>query len=72
MYTTSSKHVLSSYCGLVDARISASDKDLPVSIKILQILKTQFGFSGSKLALLLFSHKNIMVNLLMFLESLFF
>ena len=43
MYTTCSQHVLSfwnrysmnnllSYCGLVDARISASEKDLPVLI----------------------------------------
>ena len=30
LYTTCSPHDLSSYCGLVDAKIGASDKDLPV------------------------------------------
>jgi hypothetical protein len=30
--TCNSMNNLSSYCGLVDAKISASDKDLPVSI----------------------------------------
>ena len=31
---------LSSYCGLVDARINASDKDLPVvDTKLLKVLK---------------------------------
>ena len=33
MYSTgNSMHNILSYCGLVDARISASEKDLPVSI----------------------------------------
>jgi hypothetical protein len=36
---------LSSYCGLVDERISASDKDLPVKNQIMfSFLKTKKGF----------------------------
>ena len=40
---------LSSYCGLVDARINASDKELPVCIILHQNSKSNFknvdGFS---------------------------
>ena len=47
MYRTgkSMNNVLS-YCGLVDARISASEKDLPVSLTVhsLYIIPSTFGW----------------------------
>ena len=33
---------LSSYCGLVDAKIRASDKDLPVKVERLNVLNESF------------------------------
>ena len=38
-WTSDSMNNLSSYCGLVDAKLRASDKDLPVLLKIVSILK---------------------------------
>ena len=33
---------LLSYCGLIDAKIKASDKDLPVKGKVCSLFKSQF------------------------------
>ena len=58
---------LSSYCGLVDAKIRASDKDLPVfaevssteiellisSVAVMSLRRTRGPFQGRRKALLL-------------------
>ena len=40
---------LSSYCGLVDAKIRASDKDLPVYEKLRLVLETKVPQSSQTL-----------------------
>ena len=40
--TRNSLNNLSSYCGLVDAKIRASDKDLPVLVEVYLKIKTLF------------------------------
>ena len=43
-WTCNSMNNLSSYCGLVDAKIRASDKDLPVPCKNSSVKSTQIFF----------------------------
>ena len=40
--TCNSMNVMLSYCGLVDAKIRASDKDLPVKVAKIHSLLTSF------------------------------
>ena len=43
-WTGKSMNNLSSYCGLVDAKIRASDKDLPVFFPILPFVHLSFDY----------------------------
>ena len=58
--TRNSMNNMSSYCGLVDARISASDKDLPVLILIGLYQLTDRGTGTSRRGTSLFSKKTKM------------